>query len=59
MVRVIEVIRMVRVVDEVICVVKVIWGVLVVGVVEEAKCPKKKKKRLTHFKTMPQAAGKK
>ena len=34
-------------------------GVLVVGVVEKAKCPKRKKKRLTHFKTMPQAAAKK
>ena len=29
--------------------------VLVVEVFEEAKCPKT---RLTHFKTMPQAAGK-
>ena len=27
-----------------------------VGDVEEAKCPKKR--RFTHFKTMPQAAGK-
>ena len=40
-------------------VVEVVTVVLVVGVFEEAKCPKKrKKKRLTHFKTMPQAAGK-
>ena len=31
------------------------------GVVGKAKCPKNnnKKKSLTHFKTMPQAAGKK
>ena len=30
-----------------------------VGVVEEAKCPEKRKKsgRLTHIKTIPQAAG--
>ena len=39
-------------------VVEVFTVVFVVGVFEEAKCPKKKKKRLTHFKTMPQAAGK-
>ena len=39
-------------------VVEVVTVVLVVGVFEEAKCPKKKEKRLTHFKTMPQAAGK-
>ena len=55
--RVVEVIRMIRVV-EVISVVGVVKVVLVVGVFEEAKCPKKKKKSLTHFKTMPQAAGK-
>ena len=36
-------------------VVEVVNVVLVVGVSEEAKCPEK---RLTHFKTMPQAAGK-
>ena len=45
----------------VVGVVEVVMVDLVVGVLEEAKCPKKKKKekRLTHFKTMPQAAGKK
>ena len=57
-VRMVEMIREVRVV-EVVGVVEVATVVLVVGVFEEAKCPKKKKKRLTHFKTMPQAAGKK
>ena len=42
----------------VVGVVEVVRLVLVVGVFEEAKCPEKKEKRLTHFKTMPQAAGK-
>ena len=41
----------------VVGVVEVVMVVLVVGVLEEAKRPEKK--RLTHFKTMPQAAGKK
>ena len=43
---------------EVVGVVEVATLVLVVGVFEEAKCPEKKEKRLNHFKTMPQAAGK-
>ena len=34
------------------------FGTEVVGEVGKAKCPKKKNKSLTHFKTMPQAAGK-
>ena len=56
-VKVVEVIMVVEVVRvvEVVWVVGVVEVVLVVGVFEEAKCPKKK--RLTHFKTMPQAAG--
>ena len=53
MVRVVEVIMVV----DMISVVGVVKVVLVVGVFEEAKCPKKKKS-VTHFKTMPQAAGK-
>ena len=61
MVRVVQVVRVV----EVVCVVEVVWVVgvvevvtlvLVVGFFEEAKCPENG--RLTHFKTMPQAAGK-
>ena len=43
----------------VVGVVEVVTVVLVVGGFEEAKCPEKREKRLTHFKTMPQAAGKK
>ena len=54
---VVEVVRVVELVLVVVGVVEVVTVVLVVGVFEEAKCPKKKK-RLTHFKTMPQAAGK-
>ena len=55
-IKVVEVVRVVEVVW-VIGVAEVVRVVLVVEVFEEAKCPKKKKS-VTHFKTMPQAAGK-
>ena len=57
-------VNMVVLVVEVVCVVgvvgvvEVVTVVLVAGGFEEAKCPEKREKRLTHFKTMPQAAGK-
>ena len=59
MVRVVEVVRVVDVeLVGVVGVVEVVTVVLVVGVFEEARCPKKRKKSLTHFKTMPQASVK-